>query len=94
MNDLKYIIVILRGGTIDNARAIIFNGMLTHSSVLLGLKKNEQVEAHSAGFCTIEPRSFSFKIECFGESSSLGIKSNPDVDKRIIETTLTRMHYS
>jgi hypothetical protein len=44
----------------------------------------------SAGFCTIEVIDNKFVVTCFGESTSLDIKSDPEFDKHNIEYMLNR----
>jgi len=37
-----------------------------------------------SGFCTISFKKNKLKIKCFGESSTLKIKSNPEEDEKLI----------
>lgn len=88
MNDLKYVIVIPPGMTLLGARAIIFNGMITHSSVV-----PESFKVHSAGFCVLGTNNKNeLHAKCYGESSSLGVKSDPIFDAQTVRKTLTRNH--
>lgn len=72
------------------ARAILFNGMITHSSVV-NLKESTPI---SAGFCSIVMKVSTGKmgIECWGKSTSLEIESEKSFDQEIIARTLTRKH--
>lgn len=74
----------------EGARAIIFNGMTTHSSVV----NKEECEAISAGFCVFKFNKAKGKIQvkCYGKSTSLGISSDSLFDQKIINRTLTRTH--
>lgn len=73
---MKYIIF-------DDDTAIIFANSASHKNMA-----NKKL-VKSAGFCTIETYRNSFddiraRVSCYGESTSLGIKSN-DGDNKIIE---------
>ena len=67
---IKYIIIA------ENNSPILFEKQVLHSEVAkpFGAIK-------SAGFCTISFKKNKLKIKCFGESSSLKIKSNPEEDE-------------
>ena len=73
MKKLKYII--LKSGS-----PILFGDASKHSEV--ARKENVQ----SAGFCFIQFKEDkdAYDITCFGESTSLGIKSNPEEDAKAI----------
>ena len=73
----KYIIV--------NSGAILFNEMTTHSQVAEGFIKQKQ-KIYSAGFVKLEFNGGTYvdKIECFGTSASLDIKSHPKEDEEVI----------
>ena len=65
--------------------AILFNENTTHSQVAKGFPKEE---IYSAGFVGVEFGTFEHKIEPYGSSASLGIKSIPEKDRMIIEDLL------
>lgn len=79
MRDLKYIIVQL--SSILEPKAIIFNGEITHNSMV-----PRGYKVISAGFCIIYPH-----VKVYGESTSLNIKSK-ESDADAIYKTLTRNH--
>jgi len=87
MNDLKYIIVNMKGWRKDQARAIIFNGMVTHSTVV-----PQDFECIGAGFMILGNIDGKLAAKCWGKSVSLDIKSDPIFDAQIIRKTLTRTH--
>lgn len=72
---LKYIIT--DGG------AILFPEEVVHKQVAYGFKAMK-LPIYSAGFVKIDGE----KIICFGESTSLDIKSKPEVDSIIIKETI------
>jgi len=72
----KYIIV--------NATPIIFDARLTHADV--GDSYKAGIE--SAGMFILLLRENQLKIQCFGESLSLEIKSRPQVDSEILQQFL------
>lgn len=83
MNDLKYVIVQLHGT--GNKIAIIFNGLVNHNMVV-----QPPFVACSAGFCYIQPADIiSLTVVVWGESISLGLKSDSE-DGEIIKKTLER----
>lgn len=66
---------------IDGFMPIVFDVALTHADV--GEFFNKEDTITSAGFVDNEGN-------CFGQSDSLGIESNPDKDTRIIKRLLIR----
>ncbi len=92
MNELKYIIVIPKGFNKEGARAIVFNGWINHCDAVN--TEGGRLEVHSAGFCslTLNKKTKKMQIKCFGESTTLNVKSNPKFDQIIIARTLTRNH--
>lgn len=56
---------------------------MTHEQIAKNLG-----EVISAGFCFINATNKNIKVTCFGNSSSLKIKSNPSFDKKVIEELL------
>lgn len=73
---MKYIIF-------DDNTAIIFANSTSHKDIA------DKKSVRSAGFCTIETYRNSFddiraRVSCYGESISLGVKSN-ESDNKIIE---------
>lgn len=73
MATFKYIIV--------DSGAILFNESTSHKQVGYGFTK-----IYSAGFVTFKLRSASItEPKCFGESTSLEIKSQPKKDAQIIK---------
>lgn len=80
---LKYVII-------DHCKPITFGEYFKHSDF------SHMGEITSAGFCSIQqiPTNFEkypristvdmFEVTCFGESISLGIKSNPSTDEVLI----------
>ena len=89
MNDLKYVIVQPRGLNRISARAIIFNGLLNHSSVVENLKA-EGYTILSAGFLIFETDKID-SVKPFGFSESLGLECDEFFDRIIILQTLKRM---
>ncbi len=89
MNDLKYVIVQPRGLTRMSARAIIFNGLLNHASVVEKLKE-EGFTLLSAGFLVFETDKID-SVKPYGFSSSLGLECDEMFDRIIILQTLKRM---
>lgn len=86
MNELKYIVMIPKGFNELGARAIIFNGLFTHSLVAkpfieIGWKVN------SAGFLDITDG-----VKCYGRSESLDIGSAGIFDNIIVSQTLLKQH--
>lgn len=81
MNELKYLIVKQSGMNDKGRRAIVFNGLINHSSMLpRGFK------LCSAGFCTIKDGNVTTK----GRSESLDCDSHED-DADIIKSTLSQI---
>lgn len=70
---LKYIIIE------ESNSPILFKKQVLHSEVAKPFRAIK-----SAGFCTISFKNYKLKINCFGESSSLKIKSNPEEDEEQI----------
>ena len=70
---IKYIIIE------ENNSPILFEKQLIHSEIArpFGTIK-------SAGFCKLSIKKNKLKIKCFGESSSLKIKSDPEEDEEQI----------
>ena len=88
MNELKYIIVVPPGFNREvGARAIIFNGMVTHSTMV-----PPEFEVISAGFMILQVQGKNLRPRCYGESTSLELKSNPTFDGNIVGRTLSRKH--
>lgn len=90
MNELKYIIVVPPGfNELMGARAIIFNGMVTHSTMV-----PPEFKVVSGGFMVlgIKKGTSVLLAKCHGRSESLDIDSNPAFDEMIIRRTLTRQH--
>jgi len=46
----------------------------------------------SAGFCVIRIKEEKLQIKCFGESSTLTIKSSPEEDREIIKKFITNKY--
>jgi hypothetical protein len=61
---------------------VIFDKSIMHSEVNLN--------AVSAGFVKIwtDPETRKVKVNCFGESSSMGVVAHPDSDEKLIEDFL------
>ena len=85
---LKYVMI-------DNCMPVLFGDYFAHKQF------SNLGKITSAGFCQIEEiptpqerRDISsvkmFKVYCFGESVSLGKKSNPEMDSKVIERVLNR----
>lgn len=80
---LKYVVF-------DGALPVVFGEYFKHCDVFV-----RGSEATSAGFCTIEQVTVvnhgkvesSFKVECFGESTSLKLKTKPN-DCRVLTKVL------
>ena len=49
-------------------------------------------DVKSAGFCIIHFTERKLKIKCFGDSSTLSIKSNPEEDREIIKKIITNKY--
>lgn len=75
MNEMKYIMV-------DEIFPIIFQTYLVHKDIAHGVRSNPVT---SAGFVQ---RDAEGNYHCYGESVSLNIKSNPEMDSKIINTFL------
>ena len=82
MGDLKYIMF-------DDGSFLIFPLMSSHAEVARGSKVS------SAGFVNFVPKEdkdypglYECEASCFGESTTLGIKSNEEQDSRIISMSL------
>lgn len=75
MNILKYIIN-------KKNDPVIFSRDIQHNTL--------NQEANSAGFIIIKYDSLAnrFVAKCFGESDTLMLKSNPEIDEKLIETFL------
>jgi hypothetical protein len=71
---LKYIIIE------KNDIPIIFPLDVFHSDVSLNLGTIK-----SAGFCILNLKCHEIDVKCFGESTSLNIKSNSDLDEKVIK---------
>jgi len=79
----KYIVV--DGG------AILFPEAVIHRQVAHGFTELKQ-RVYSAGFCVVQSLSSgTIIITCYGESTSLGIKSQPIIDSRVISETMFSM---
>lgn len=68
------------------ARAIIFNGLFTHSTVAKPFIE-QKWKVNSAGFLDL-----SNGVKCYGKSDSLEIKSDPIFDNIIVSQTLLKKH--
>lgn len=81
MNIVKYIIN-------DKNIPILFSKSFFHNEVLNNGK--------SAGFAIINQDSATsrFKVRCFGESTTLNIKADPNEDKQIIESYLNEAFFN
>lgn len=76
MADLVYKYIIVKEG------AIIFQENITHSQVGAGWDKKD---IYSAGFCKVSFCALGVKeVVCWGESTSLDLKSKPLIDGTII----------
>lgn len=73
---IKYIIIE------ESNSPVLFEKKLLHSDVAkpFGAIK-------SAGFCILDMKNGKFKIKCFGESSTLNIKSNHEEDEEMIRNS-------
>lgn len=88
MNEIKYVIVTPPGfNKIMGARAIVFNGLITHADMV-----PPEFKIESAGFCYLSFSTGSLKIICHGESESLKVASDSVLDPIIIYRTLTGKH--
>ena len=78
MKKVKYVIF-------DECFPVIFNVALNHNDILCKGRKPT-----SAGFFDIQYNSKEDKYypKCYGESTSLGIKSDPNNDERMINLTI------
>lgn len=77
MREMKYVII----ESFYGERVYIFSNSESHADVankVLG-------KPISAGFCRFHPRE---GIVCYGESTTLGIKSRPDIDSRMVNRQL------
>lgn len=81
MRKFKYVIA-------DNIPILFFMG-IEHKDVARGLKIT------SAGFCDVwyDELIRVWKAKCYGESISLNMKSNPDVDTYLLEMVLNSEHF-
>jgi hypothetical protein len=68
---------------------VIFNELLTHSDVAKGLG-----EIKSAGFVYVDwnPETEQFDCKPFGESESIGVKSNPESDKKKLDIMFNKIY--
>lgn len=60
---------------------------IEHKDVARGLKIT------SAGFCNVWLQGDEWKAKCYGESISLGMKSDPETDTMLLEMVLNSEHY-
>jgi hypothetical protein len=68
----------------DKSIPILFSrSAITHKQIAENLG-----EVISAGFCYIVIINNSIKVNCFGNSTTLKIESNPNYDKKVIEQLL------
>ena len=90
MNDLKYIIIQPIGYTREGARAIIFNGLITHVDACPKFAG----KVLSAGFFTLKlhKKRNLMVVSCWGKSTSMKVDSNPTFDQKVIAKTLARKH--
>jgi hypothetical protein len=65
---------------ITDSGAILFNENTVHKQVAQGFEK-----IYSAGFVRVKVMHREIETEVYGESESLGIKSEPLIDKIIID---------
>jgi hypothetical protein len=79
---LKYIIL-----ENQNTPILFPRGPFSHYEISKNLG-----EVKSAGFCNICFGDGKLQINCFGESSTLAIKSNPEEDKAIIKKFITNKY--
>lgn len=86
MNELKYIIMIPPGFNNIGARAIIFNGLFTHSTVAKPFIE-EGWKVNSAGFLDLK-----HGVTCSGRSESLNVESEQFFDQIIVSQTLLKRH--
>jgi hypothetical protein len=74
----KYIIADIYGVTMP----IVFPELLVHADVADALGARNKVIG--AGFCTVDDEGY----HCYGESTSLNVKSNYDVDSKLLNRML------
>jgi hypothetical protein len=81
MNILKYIIN-------KKNNPVLFSRDIQHNTL--------NQEANSAGFIILKYDSLAnrFVAKCFGESDTLMLKSNPEIDEKLIETFLNNFSES
>lgn len=79
-NKIKYLIIEDEFG---NRIPVIFSAALSHKECAGKMK------VISAGFCEIHYIKGKVKIECYGHSEGLGIKSNPEKDNILMEVYIT-----
>jgi hypothetical protein len=80
---MKYVIVTDRS---DAEFPIIFSTRINHDDVV-----PKFLEAKRAGFVEIKSLNSNISVECSGMSHSLGIRSNPLIDKNLIEDELNNV---
>lgn len=97
MRELKYIIFSTKGMDKWAAKAVVFNGTISHLSIAQGLQR-EECEIHSAGFCVLNS-TVDLEVVAYGRATSMEqdfnqsvCESHPEFDGDIIRKTLTRQH--
>ena len=82
MDYMKYII------TKKYQAPILFSPVFSHNEIA-----ERHVEILSAGFAQITADNRKVDVCCFGESISLNIKSNPEVDAKLIKKMIDPYNY-
>lgn len=82
---MKYVVV----ETTDTGYAtILFDDSIAHNemaAVVPGF-----IKVHSAGFIKLTKKDEKYDIECYGQSVSLNIKSEPEFDTYLVKACLKR----
>jgi hypothetical protein len=73
------------------AAPVVFSDLLQHADVVRSLA-GKTSSAISAGFCYIKVVDGEPRYVCYGESISLGLKSRPEEDARILNKYLGVVH--
>lgn len=73
MQEMKYII------PEDYKAPILFHSLYTHADIA-----QQHGKCISAGFVQITAKDNKVVVSCYGESVSLKLKSNPEVDNKLI----------
>lgn len=82
---MKYIVV----ESVDVGHGVIlFDDAIAHNEMAKGVPGF--IKVHSAGFIRLTKKDEKYDIECYGQSVSLNIKSEPEFDTYLVKACLKR----